>query len=90
MAEALPILTASLREELRDWGPARDVVIDYTNYRGERSERRISPMSIGWGSNQWHPERQWLLSAVDIKKGEIRQFAVKDIHSWRPAGEADQ
>ncbi len=60
------------------------VIIDYTNYRGERSERRILPSSMAHTSNQWHREPQWLLTAMDLAKGELRTFAMKDIHSWRP------
>jgi len=60
------------------------VVIDYTNYRGERGERLIVPEEIFFGSNEYHADPQWLLKAFDYKKGERRTFAVKDIHSWRP------
>jgi hypothetical protein len=63
-----------------------NVIIDYTNWRGERSERRILPSRIVFKSNEWHPERQWLLEAIDLDKGSLafRTFALKDIHSWRP------
>lgn len=61
------------------------VVIDYTNYRGERSERRIIPISIKYEYNEWHPDKQWLLSAYDLDKGVLRFFAMADIHSWRSA-----
>lgn len=60
----------------------REVAIDYTNYRGERSLRRVLPLGIFWGANEWHPEEQWLLSAMDLEKNAARIFAVKDIHSW--------
>jgi predicted DNA-binding transcriptional regulator YafY len=61
------------------------VEIDYTNWRGERSVRVVQPKAIFWGQNQWHPEPQWLLAATDPGKGnELRNFAMKDIHSWRP------
>lgn len=60
------------------------VVIDYTNYRGERGERLIAPKEMFFGSNEYHTEPQWLLSAFDPGKGEDRTFAMKDIHSWRP------
>lgn len=59
------------------------VLIDYTNYRGERSKRIIAPRYAYFGATEFHSERQWLLSAVDIDKGP-RTFAIKDIHSWVP------
>jgi hypothetical protein len=59
------------------------VVIDYTNHRGDRSHRTVRPIKIRFGANEWHPEPQWLLTALDMGKGAIRSFAMKDIHSWK-------
>ncbi len=60
------------------------VVIDYTNWRGERSTREIVPLG-NWklGSNEWHPQEQWMFLARDVAKGEDRWFAMSGIHSWR-------
>lgn len=65
-------------------------VIDYTNHRGERSLRAISPTAnpIFYGSTTWHTEEQWLLEAWDLEKGQLRTFAVKDIHAWKTPKEA--
>lgn len=60
------------------------VVIDYTNYRGERSKRHILPGHLRYAHNEWHPEYQWLLDAFDLGKQQTRTFAMKDIHSWEP------
>lgn len=51
----------------------------YTNWRGETAERRVSPLSVEFGSTEWHPEPQALLRAVDMDKGEIRLLAMRDI-----------
>lgn len=67
---------------------ARSVVIDYTNWRGERSERRIRPYSIVYSSTEWHPEPQWILLAWDVERMVDRGFAMKDIHAWKPATDA--
>jgi len=64
------------------------VIIDYTNYRGERRKRVIIPHGLIFGSTDWHPKPQWLLSAEDVEKEEIRHFAMKDIHSWEAATKA--
>jgi predicted DNA-binding transcriptional regulator YafY len=61
------------------------VVIDYTNHRGERRERTITPSRILFGHNTWHENDQWLLMGWDKEKGAVRSFALKDVHSWRPA-----
>ncbi|MDI9408721.1 MAG: hypothetical protein QM523_05695 [Candidatus Pacebacteria bacterium] len=59
------------------------VSIDYTNYRGERSFRKIIPVMVRYGSTDWHPEPQWLLDAFDVEKEAERSFALKDIHQWQ-------
>lgn len=63
---------------------AAQVYIDYTNYRGERSVRLIQPLPDGlfFGSNKYHPEKQWLLRAVDVKKKALRTFALGSLHGW--------
>ena len=61
------------------------VIIDYTNWRGERRKRTIIPMAVYWSKNEYHPEPQWLLRALDWEKREIRDFAMTGIHSWEPA-----
>jgi predicted DNA-binding transcriptional regulator YafY len=61
----------------------KTIKILYTNYRGEKGHREILPEKIWFGSTQWHKEEQWLLDALDVKKGELRNFAMKDIHEWK-------
>lgn len=60
----------------------RYVEIDYTNWKGERSIRKIVPRQLFEGKNEWHPELQWLVLALDLDKQADRNFAMKDIHSW--------
>lgn len=62
------------------------VLIDYTNWRGERRWRRIVPQSVQFENSEWHPETQWILHAVDIEEGAAREFAMKDIHAWKAVG----
>lgn len=61
----------------------RMIVIRYTNYRGETSDRRIVPLRIRFASSEWHPVAQWLLDAFDLDRGAERSFALKDISSWK-------
>lgn len=58
------------------------VKIDYTNWLDRRRYRLIKPISIRFGSNEFHKEPQWLLRAVDTERNVEREFALKDIHSW--------
>lgn len=58
------------------------VLVNYTNWKGITSLRRIVPLHIFFGCNEWHDGEQWLLQAFDVDKGVERTFALKDIHSW--------
>ena len=63
------------------------VVIDYTNWRDERSFRTIEPINIVFEENEYHKPAQWLVIAKDIEKDALRSFAMKNIHSWTPLTE---
>ena len=51
----------------------------YKNYRGETGCRQAVPISLRFGSSEWHREAQWLLVGFDTEKQAEREFAVKDI-----------
>lgn len=61
------------------------ITLTYTNYRGETSERAITPIRPWFGSTEWHPEPQWLLRAYDHDKGAERDFALKDFGRQQPS-----
>lgn len=58
--------------------PGAPVTLTYTNWRGDTEVRRIIPRCIWWGSTAWHPEPQWILTALDVDKDKERHFALKD------------
>ena len=60
----------------------RRVVIDYTNWRGERRERVVEPIMIGYTHTEHHPEDQWLMLARDEE--EKKWFSLANVHGWRP------
>jgi predicted DNA-binding transcriptional regulator YafY len=60
----------------------RQIKIDYTNYRGMRSVRTILPLSIWFGHPEFHLEEGWFLRAMDVAKGDIRDFYMPDIHEF--------
>lgn len=65
-----------------------NVTFTYKNHRGEISVRLVRPMennTLVFGSNEFHPEPQWLLRAWDLQKDALRAFAMKDIKDWEPA-----
>lgn len=70
------------------------IAFRYTNWRGETANRTGLPAFIFWGASEWHPEPQWLMRALDVDKGEPRDFALKDcdfaaLRSATPAKEAE-
>ena len=69
----------------------QQVQIVYTNHRGKTRDRLIQPVGLVWSNgNEWHPEPQWLLDAVDLEKGEIRSFAMKDVYNWGSIQEGEE
>ncbi len=58
------------------------VSIDYTNWRGERRERKIMPVRLEFTENVWHPISQWFIIARDIEDGKIKSFPCSSIHRW--------
>ncbi len=59
------------------------VKILYTNWRGEQAWRTIAPIRLWFGATEWHKDKQWLLTAIDVEKGTERDFAMKDIQKWQ-------
>jgi predicted DNA-binding transcriptional regulator YafY len=62
----------------------REVVINYTNWRGERRNRRIRPVSpyLTFTTNEWHKEACWMVVARDLDLDAVRYFPLKSIHHW--------
>lgn len=62
-----------------------EVVIDYTNHRGERRERRIIPnaRTLRFIATDHHPKLQWVFDAWDVERNVERTFALRNVHSWR-------
>lgn len=61
--------------------PKHVVIIDYTNWRGERAERKVIPGRFVYEATEWHPEEQWILYAFDVERNNERGFALLNIHS---------
>ena len=52
---------------------------EYINYKGIKSTRNVIPMSLYFGSTEFHPENQWLVVAYDLDRQRERTFALNDI-----------
>jgi hypothetical protein len=57
------------------------VHFEYTNHRGRTATRSVLPLSIFFGTTEWHPDLQWFLRALDIDKHEHRCFPLTAILS---------
>ena len=51
----------------------------YKNYEGKVGNRKIIPLEVYFGSNEYHKEEQWLMKVWDLDKKALRDYAVKDI-----------
>ena len=51
--------------------------VRYTNWRGETRDRRLQPRSLWYGSNEWHPDLQWIMDCLDTEDGVVKGFALK-------------
>lgn len=56
--------------------PTVPITARYTNWRGETRERVFIPLRVYFGSNEWHPEPQVLIDAIDCETGNARTFAA--------------
>ena len=52
----------------------------YRNWKGETRTRTIRPLSLRFGTSEWHMEPQWLLLAEDLDTGNQREFALMDFN----------
>jgi hypothetical protein len=55
------------------------VKVRYRNYRGEVAIRTIVPIKVWWGSTEFHPHKQWILTVWDCEKNAERDYALQDI-----------
>ena len=62
----------------------KDYVVDYTNYRKERALRRIRVLGFEFGANEYHPEPELIVLALDLEREVERTFAASGIHDVRP------
>ena len=62
---------------------AKTIQIDYTNHRGERAWRTITPYEMYWGTCQCSPNEGWIIKAFCHDRMAERHFALLNIHAVR-------
>jgi hypothetical protein len=60
-------------------GSETAIVFWYKNYKGEQGYRRAVPISIRYGTSDYHRAPQWLMLAFDTEKEAEREFAMADM-----------
>lgn len=55
------------------------ITVRYKNYRGDVALRTIVPIKIWFGSTEFHPHQQWILTVWDCDKQAERDYALCDI-----------
>lgn len=58
------------------------IVFWYRNYKGDEGYRRVEPISIRFGTSEWHKEPQWLMLADDTENNKRREFAMRDMSGF--------
>ena len=62
-----------------EFTPGQNQRFNYGNWQGEVAIRTGRVVRLSYGSTEWHREPQWLLEALDVEKGAVRMFAVRDM-----------
>lgn len=61
-------------------GDFRTLRFYYKNWRGEYGYRNTKGVPHIWyGNDEYHKEPQWFMTAYDVDKDAIRNFAMADI-----------
>lgn len=53
--------------------------VTYYNYKNVTSERVIIPINVWYGTTEYHPKPNWLLTCFDVEKKAYRDFSMLDI-----------
>ncbi len=61
---------------------SKAIPVRYKNWKGEVAVRNIIPLSVFYGSNDFHKDVQWLMKVWDMEKQDYRTYALKDILEW--------
>lgn len=58
------------------YNPNQVLTFGYTNWKNQYNERRVVPIRIFFGKNEYHKEDTWLMEAYCLDRKENRTFAL--------------
>lgn len=64
--------------------------VRYKNWKGVTATRFIEPLRLWHGSTDFHKEPQWFVTAIDLRKDVVRDFALVDITEFNSAEHEDE
>lgn len=69
-------------KEVSEFLKQKNILIDYTNWKGSRRWRRVMPIGISWDISVFHQDHglSLFLKAIDVDDCVSRDFLIKDIH----------
>lgn len=56
------------------------ITFEYTNHRGDKSTRRITPAGIRFGASEYYPEPTWLINGWCHDRGAWREFNMRNMY----------
>jgi predicted DNA-binding transcriptional regulator YafY len=59
--------------------PTKVLRFTYKNYKGNISKREVTVMYTFFGTDEWHPEPQWILAGYDSDKEGMRFYAMNNM-----------
>jgi predicted DNA-binding transcriptional regulator YafY len=69
---------------LREAQPTQVVEFSYTNWKGQHARRRARLLyPPRFGTSDWYREPCWLVMAMDLDKGEPREFKLDNMTDVR-------
>jgi hypothetical protein len=57
------------------------VVFTYTNYRGEKANRKAIVKGLFWGTSLYHKGPQLFMRGLDLDKMQYRDYAACDVEN---------
>lgn len=62
------------------------IEFDYVNWKSNRGHRKVEVRGIRFGTSEWYPQPTWLMSGIDLDKGERREYKMANMSNVQGTG----